>query len=77
MTVTLPKADFSWMGQLAGALGSQPQQMGAGYFPPAPSAPGAQQSGLSGTFLGRLFNQMPTNQAAINPLQQPITRLGG
>ncbi len=81
MSVTLPKPDFSWMGQLAGALTPQQQTLPAGgqmtangYFPPAPGINQAQQPG---GFLSELMGKLPQNQFSVNPSMNTNIRLGG
>jgi hypothetical protein len=78
MSVTLPKPDLSWLGQLSGAIAPQQQQAGQmtanGYFPPAPAAGQPQQSG---GFLSQLMNKLPQNQFSVNPMMNTNFRLGG
>lgn len=81
MTVTLPKANLSWMDQLANAISPQSQETGsglagvigyqpnaAGAFPPAPN---------SGGFLSQLIGKIPQNQFSVNPMLPTNVRLGG
>lgn len=78
MSVTLPKPDLSWLGQLSGAIAPQQQtggQMTAnGYFPPAPVSGQSQQTG---GFLNQLIGKLPQNQFSTNPMMNTNFRLGG
>ena len=78
MSVTLPKPDFSWLGQLSSAIAPQQQMAGQmtanGYFPPAP---GSGQTQQSGGFLSQLIGKLPQNQFSVNPMMNTNFRLGG